>query len=336
MVGLYLRRGISVLAILGSLVIATVLSVSPVAAASQSKGGKGAHFAYSGSLECPAPPANWDPTSATVDELRFYGLPLPHASSGPVYLKWVNEMRHITQRICGGEVVSKNHTDRYDTRTPSDTAGSNGDYWSGYMVESSGFNYVNGDWAVPCYSGTNNSQRALEWVGLGGVNGTNLWQAGTESDHAEGYRFWWEYLPGANIIYAGPSVSCNNSVNVEMDYNYSVSGMAYLWMYNYSNGQYWSATKSFVPGNNTAEWIVERTSCDTNKNYALAPINTVSWSEAYAASTSYNNDIVHALTYFPHYVLNMYQNNVLLSDNSSVSGGEYFSTYYHNYGVSYC
>src|SRR6478609_5731951 len=97
-----------------------------------------------------------------------------------------------------------------------------GDYWSGYIDESSGFNYVSGDWDVPCYSGTNNSQRALEWVGLGGFNGTNLWQAGTESDHAEGYRFWWEYLPGANIIYAGPSVSCNQAVNVEVDYNYSV------------------------------------------------------------------------------------------------------------------
>jgi len=333
---MFLRRGITAFAILVALILASAPSISSVAAAPRSSYGNAVHFAYSGSAECPGPPANWDPTSATVDELRFYGLPLPHASSGPSYLKWVNEMRHITRRICGGEVVSKNHTDMYRTHASSGTAGSNGDYWSGYIDESSGFNYVSGDWDVPCYSGTNNSQRALEWVGLGGFNGTNLWQAGTESDHAEGYRFWWEYLPGANIIYAGPSVSCNQAVNVEVDYNYSVGGKAYLWMYNYYNGQYWSATKSFVPGNNTAEWIVERTSCGTNKNYALAPINTVNWSAAYAASTSFDNDIVHGVSYFPDFEAKMYQNGTLLSDNSTVSGGEYVATYYHNSGVSYC
>jgi hypothetical protein len=78
-------------------------------------------------------------------------------------------MRHLTRRICGGEVVSKNHTDLHYTRSSNGSAGSNGDYWSGYVTEFSGFNYVNGDWDVPCYSGTNNSQRTVEWVGLGGL-----------------------------------------------------------------------------------------------------------------------------------------------------------------------
>lgn len=275
MAGMLLRRGLSVLAILGSLVIASFASVSSVAASPQMGSGDGVRFAYSGTSTCPSPPAAWDPTTATADQLRFYGLPLPRASSGSIYQQWLNKMRHLTRRICGGEVVSKNHTDMHYTRSSNGSAGSNGDYWSGYVTEFSGFNYVNGDWDVPCYSGTNNSQRTVEWVGLVGVNGSHLWQAGTESDHAEGYRFWWEYVPGAPIIYAGPAVGCNQAVNVELDYNYSVSGMAYLWMYNYYNGQYWSTYKSFVPGNNTAEWIVERVGCGTGKNYALAPTGTV-------------------------------------------------------------
>lgn len=73
------------------------------------------------------------------------------------------------------------------------------------------------------------------------------------------------------------------------------------------------------------------------KNYALAPTGTVHWFAAYAASTSYDNDIVHDLACFSgYYPQDMYQNNVLLSNNSGVSGGEYFDTYYKNSGVSYC
>lgn len=135
-------------------------------------------------------------------------------------------------------------------------------------------------------------------------------------------------------------MGCNQAVNVEVDYNYNVGGKAYVWMYNYYNGQYWSTTKSFVPDRSTAEWIVERPGCGTitnPKNYALAPIGTVYWSSTYAASTSYDNDIVHVLTYFSNYYpQDMYQNSVLLSNNSGVSGGEYFDTYYKNSGVSYC
>ncbi len=340
MSGMFVRRGALVLAILVSLVIALLTSVSSVAASPQKGSSNGARFAYSGTLECPSPPANWDPTTATADQLHFYGLPLPHASSGSDYLTWLNRMRHITRRICGGEVVGKSYSHLNKNHTSDKTVGSNGEYWSGYVVPNSGFNYVSGDWDVPCYSGTNNSQRAIEWVGIGGVSGNNLWQAGTESDHAEGYRFWYEDYPTQSMIYAGPAVGCNQAVNVEVDYSYNVGGKAYVWMYNYYNGQYYSATKSFVPDRSTAEWIVERPGCSltTSKNWALAPIGTVYWSSTYAASTSYDNDIVHDLGYFSSYYYpeDMYQDNVLLSNNSGVSGGEYFSTYYDHSGVSYC
>ncbi len=312
-------------------------TVAPKAlAASRSQNGSGDSFTYSGSRECPSPPTGWDPTTATAAQLRFYGLPLPHASEGPAYQTWVDNMQHVRQRICGGEVVSKYHTDTLSTHAGIGTAGTNGDYWSGYADTASGFNFINGEWDVPCYSGTSNSQRALEWIGLGGYNSSNLWQAGTETDHANGYRFWYEYVPGSNIIYAGPAVACGDSVYVALDYNQTVPGKSYVYMYNYVNGQYWSTSKSFVPSNNSAEWIVERTSCGTNKNWALTPFGTVSWWSLSAASSNYANDVNEPLTYFSHAELNMYQNGVDLSDNSTVSGGNSFATFYHNSGTSYC
>jgi hypothetical protein len=192
---------------------------------------------------------------------------------------------------------------------------------------------------VPCYSGTNNSQRALEWIGIGGYSSSQLWQAGTETDHAEGYRFWWEKVGagGVPIQYQGPAVACGNYVDVEVDYNYSVLGKAYLWMQNYTNGQYWSHQESFVPSNNSAEWIVERTSCGSGKNYALAPFGSVNWDSAYAANTTTGGNVGQPITYYNYSELPMYQNGVDLSDNSGLgSGGTTFTTYYHSSGVSYC
>lgn len=334
----FLRQGVSALAILGSLVLLPAGSVSPVFAAPQPGNGNVSSVEYSGTLECPSPPVGWDPRTATVDQLHFYGLPLPPARSGTAYLKWVDNMRHATQHVCPKGVASKYHTDTLH----QGTFGSNGDYWSGYIATatSNGFDQTQANWTVPCYSGTNNSQRALQWVGIGGDGSSNLWQAGTETDHAEGYRFWWEKVApvgGVSIQYQGPAVGCGNYVDVEVDYNYTVPGQAYLWMQNYSTGNYWDHQESFAPSNNSAEWIVERTSCGTNTNYALAPTSKVNWDSAYAANTTvdYNDDL--PISNWNYYQANMYQNGVDLSDNSGLgSGGTTFTTSYHNSGVSYC
>lgn len=317
-------------------------SAHPAFAAPQPMSGQKASFPYSGSLECPAPPARWNPTNATAAQLRFYGLPLPTAHVGSVYQAWVDHMQHATQRLCTPSAPSNTHTDPY--HFGPDT--SNGTYWSGYIVtnfNNYGFDEASADWTVPCYSHLNPDafQRALQWVGLGGYGATaNLWQAGTETDWYEGYRFWYEYVPGNTILYAGPAVGCGNHVSVEVDYNYSVSGKSYLLMQNYSNGQYWSTQQSFVPNQGSAEWIVERTSCATNinnpKNYALSNTTNVNWSAAQAANTN-NGNLGEPISWYAYSALSMSQNGVDLSDNSGLgSGGGSFTTYYHNSGISYC
>lgn len=117
MVGAFLRLGVPALAILATLVLLPVASVSPALAALQPGSGNGALFKYSGSLECPSPPVGWDPTTATAAQLRFYGLPLPRARSGSEFLTWVDHIRHFTQHVCPSGIVSSNHTDTYRPRT---------------------------------------------------------------------------------------------------------------------------------------------------------------------------------------------------------------------------
>lgn len=156
-----------------SLLALLLASAHPAFAAPQPMSGKVASFPYSGSLECPAPPIGWNPTTATVAQLRFYGLPLPTAHSGSVYQAWVDHMRHATQRLCTPGVSSQDHTHPYRP----DTAGSNGDYWSGYAVENDnnlGFDEASADWNVPRYYSGDTSARALQWVGIGGYGSNYL------------------------------------------------------------------------------------------------------------------------------------------------------------------
>jgi hypothetical protein len=337
MVSMLLRRSILVLAILGTLAFTLIASVKPFFVAIRLENSNIMGFKYSGSVQCPSPPAGWDPTTATPAQLRFYGLSLPPAKSGVAYQDWVVRMRHATHHVCTPGVASHEHTDVYR----SGTAGSNGDYWSGYINTNGNgpytFYFIEAEWYVPSYSGTNNSQRALQWVGIGGYGSNNLWQAGTETDHAEGYRFWYEDVPNDNIIYAGPTVHSGDFVYVEVDYNYNVRNEAFLSMYNQNNGQYWSTQKSFVPGGNSVEWILERTSCGTSKNYALAPITNLNWSDAYEENTYSGNYVVPITNWGTLYETTMYQNGVDLSDNSGIgSDGASFTTYYHHPGTSYC
>lgn len=212
-----------------------------------------------------------------------------------------------------------------------------GTIWSGYAVDyaSNGFDVAQGYWYVPCYYGANYYARTVQWIGLGGWGSSHLWQAGTETDAAEGYRFWYEFVPGSNIIYAGPAVTCNDFVYVHVDYDYTYYNLAYVYMWNRNNGQYWSTTKSFVPSNNSAEWIVERYSCGSD-NWELTYTSDVYWSSASAANTTVYSNGTQPFTDFWYSQLNMYQNGVDLSDNSGVYSTDDFTTYYHHPGTSTC
>ena len=123
MVGAFLRREVSALAILSTLVLLPVASVNAVLAAPVPRNGSASSFKYAGAFECPSPPAGWDPTTATVDQLHYYGLPLPLASSGTEYLKWVDHIRHAIHHVCPKGVASKYHTDTFH----HGAFGSNGD-----------------------------------------------------------------------------------------------------------------------------------------------------------------------------------------------------------------
>ena len=52
--------------------------------------------------------------------------------------------------------------------------------WSGYTATNGTFTSVAGSWTIPSPTGTGHTTVDATWVGIGGVSGTDLIQAGTQ------------------------------------------------------------------------------------------------------------------------------------------------------------
>jgi len=286
-------------------------------------------FPFTGSLDCPAPTASFDPATASKAELDFYGLPSRPTGSRSSISHWLDVVGHSRHRLCtapiAGSVSSR--------PTPYSHTNNTDPFWSGIAVVNGGYNYAFSDWTVPCYSGGNYWTRQLQWIGLGSAN---IWQGGTETDWDQGYRFWYEAFPKIGIHYAGPPVGCGDHVAVQVDYNKTVANASYIYMSNYSNGQYWSTSygNGFVPGSNQADWIVERTQCSGGA-FALQQTGQTNWSYVQAESITVNNDALEPAGAFNYQVIAMWEGSTELAHTNGLgSDQKSFSVYFDNSGTS--
>src|SRR6266540_1976205 len=87
--------------------------------------------------------------------------------------------------------------------------------WSGYVASGGTYTSVTGTWIVPQVGATTTGADAT-WVGIGGVSGTDLIQAGTQATVAGGsvsYEAWIEMLPDSSRT-VSLSVAPGDSVTV--------------------------------------------------------------------------------------------------------------------------
>ncbi|MGH2501819.1 MAG: G1 family glutamic endopeptidase [Ktedonobacterales bacterium] len=244
---------------------------------------------------------------------------------------WLDVLGHSRHRICTPEIASTSISQPAPLSHTYNTTSN----WAGIAAVNGGYNYAFADWIVPCYTGGNSSTRQLQWVGRGSAN---IWQGGTESDYPQGYRFWYEAFPKTSITFAGPAVGCSDHVAVQVDFNTTVANQSYIFMSNYSNGQYWSKTygNGFVPGSNQVEWINERPSCSGGL-WALQPTGTTSWTYAQAESRVVNNDALEPAGAYNYQIISMYQGSTELAGSSDLLSDQesFFVNYYHT-GTSSC
>jgi hypothetical protein len=145
-----------------------------------------------------------------------------------------------------------------DTTTPSSAAitTDTSTNWSGYAATGGTYTSVTGTWTVPTVSATTAGADAT-WVGIGGINSTDLIQAGTEATVSGGevsYNAWIEMLPAASRPIS-LSVSPGDSVTVTITQK---SGLDWLIdMKNNTTGGRYNTTVQYRSSRASAEWVQE-------------------------------------------------------------------------------
>jgi hypothetical protein len=130
--------------------------------------------------------------------------------------------------------------------------------WSGYTATGGTFTGVSGTWNVPDFSPEGTFGVDAAWVGIGGVRGRDLIQAGTQQtvsgSGSTQYQAWVETLPKASHpvplrVHAGDSVSVSISEQSPDQWLIAFT--------NATTGQTYSTTEQYTSSHSSAEWVEE-------------------------------------------------------------------------------
>jgi hypothetical protein len=269
-----------------------------------------------------APPAGFDPLTASDAELDQYGFPpRPDQSQTDLYQHWQKMVTAPQTRLTNLTVHTTNLINstalhRQDQGVSGNTIATTTDNWSGYAITAANGtfkvndSFILAEWAIPAI-GTDNCSYApyasSQWVGFDGafISGDVL-QAGTaETACGTSYVAWYEWFT-TGCTGSSASLPCYQT-NVSLSINpgdlvttevwYTTSspnGHAYI--VNYTTQQSTSIGFNQPSGSsgsgylgNTAEWVVERpglvgSGLENLANYLMVPM---SFSYAYNGSYFY-------------------------------------------------
>jgi hypothetical protein len=146
---------------------------------------------------------------------------------------------------------------------PSAAGAAKSSNWSGYVGElmkggSQKLTSIAGTWTVPTVTKTSSATYSSAWIGIDGVQNTDLIQTGTEQDWAGGkavYRAWWEILPAAETVIPSIKVSPGDqmSANIKL-----TSGTNWtITLTDVTTGKSFSIVKKYTGPADSAEWVLE-------------------------------------------------------------------------------
>jgi hypothetical protein len=226
-----------------------------------------------------APPASFDPLTATDADLAFYGFPPRPSDASGDYPSWAKAMAASKERV----IPILEPTNIY--HGPSQTVSSkvaNTQYsynWSGYVqlgsaksYGKSSYSYVYSDVTVPTAKQANGKctggwDYASAWVGIDGWNSNDVLQDGIEFDaYCKGstkstlYAAWFEWFPYSEVRISGFPIAPGQEYFMEIWSTSSTLGHAYLVNLSAKKAVTinFTAPKGTKLIGNSAEWITER------------------------------------------------------------------------------
>ncbi len=153
--------------------------------------------------------------------------------------------------------------------------------WAGYTATGGTFTQVSATWRVPDFAADSPAGADAIWVGIGGVRGNDLIQAGTQetvSGHGSTqYQAWVETLPQSSrpvplAINAGDSVSISLQEQARGDWLIS--------FVNNSSGKSYQLMTHYDSSRSSAEWVVEAPTAQRGRLVPLDAFGTVSFTQA--------------------------------------------------------
>jgi hypothetical protein len=129
--------------------------------------------------------------------------------------------------------------------------------WSGYVANGGTYTSITGTWVVPQVGATTTGADAT-WVGIGGVTGTDLIQAGTQAtvtgDGSVTYSAWTEILPDFSRT-APLQVTAGDTVTVTI--TEQTNGVWLIVMVNNTTSDSYEKTLRYDSSRSSAEWVQE-------------------------------------------------------------------------------
>jgi hypothetical protein len=155
--------------------------------------------------------------------------------------------------------------------------------WSGYAATEGGYTGVVATWTVP--DGALNSPAGMDaaWVGIGGVRGKDLIQAGTQrtvlSNGATRHEAWVELLPRASET-VPLSLGSGDTVRVSINQQGPESWLIVL--VNVTRGQTYQTTRRYASSLSSVEWIHEAPTSGRGRTVPLDNFGTIRFTQAAA------------------------------------------------------
>ena len=276
-----------------------------------------------GTTTIEAPPAGFDPISASDQELAYYGFPpRPNQTEQPkAYATWFKAMKASKVRVTpnleqtavfhgpvkAGKVANPAAVENSPLLSTQAINTSYSYNWSGYVdfsgataYGSNSFYYLVNDYEVPVAEQafgacTGSWDYGSAWNGIDGWGSPDVLQAGIEFDaycsggtRASYYSAWYEWYPYGEVRIGGFPITPGDDMFVEVWHTSATQGYAYL--VNYNNNQAVEVGFTAAPGyplvGNSAEWVVERPSVNGSLATLSNYIMDPFW-DSYAYTDSY-------------------------------------------------
>jgi Peptidase A4 family len=189
----------------------------------------------------------------------------------------------LGQKLVGLDQLAKLAIPQPAGSGPRDVDNSESRNWAGYAATTGSYTAVSGTWTVPEFAPDSPVGADATWVGIGGVRGNDLVQAGTqETVSAHGrteYEAWVETLPQSSQAVPLP-INAGDSISISIE-----QGANEQWHIAFSNntsGKSYELTVHYKSSLSSAEWVVEAPSARRGRVLPLDTFGTIAFTQASA------------------------------------------------------